>query len=120
MSKISYQGSPRKAVMSQPTDSFEFAFTRADEALSFGLANQVVDDGAALDTALEIAGQLAAFPQICMRNDRLSVLRQWGLPIDDALKFENQIGQKSLQAGAADGAARFVAGKGRSGDFSDI
>jgi hypothetical protein len=32
MSKISYQGSPRKAVMSQPTDSFEFAFTRADEA----------------------------------------------------------------------------------------
>jgi len=92
----------------------------AEEALSFGLANRVVDDGAALDTALEIAAQLAAFPQICMRNDRLSVLRQWGLPIDDALKFENQIGQKSLQAGAADGAARFVAGKGRSGDFSDI
>lgn len=31
MTKISYQGGIRKAVMSQPTDSFEFAFTRADE-----------------------------------------------------------------------------------------
>ena len=32
MAKISHQGASRKAVMSKPTDSFEFEFTRADEA----------------------------------------------------------------------------------------
>ena len=44
MSKISYQCSPRKAVMSQPTDSFEFAFTRADEAGVIHLTCDAVQD----------------------------------------------------------------------------
>ena len=44
MSKISYQGSPRKAVVSQPTDSFEFAFTRADEAGVIHLTCDAVQD----------------------------------------------------------------------------
>ena len=92
----------------------------AEEALAFGLANRVVDDGAALAEALQLAAQLAQFPQDCMRNDRLSVLKQWGLPIVEALKFETEIGADSLRAGAADGAARFAGGKGRSGDFGDI
>lgn len=92
----------------------------AEEALSFGLANRVVDDGTALDAALEIAAQLAQFPQSCMRNDRLSVLAQWGMPLAEALQFETDIGQDSLRAGAAGGAARFAAGKGRSGDFNNI
>lgn len=92
----------------------------AEEALSFGLANRVVDDGTALDAALEIAAQLAQFPQSCMRNDRLSVLAQWGMPLDEALQFETDIGQDSLRAGAAGGAARFASGKGRSGDFGNI
>lgn len=92
----------------------------AEEALSFGLANRVVDDGTALAEALQMAAQLAAFPQTCMRNDRLSVLKQWGLPLAEALQFETDIGAESLRAGAADGAARFAGGKGRSGDFGDI
>ena len=92
----------------------------AKEALSFGLANRVVDDGTALEAALGIAAQLAEFPQSCMRNDRLSVLNQWGAPLHEALQFENEIGDKSLRAGAADGASRFAGGKGRSGDFGDI
>ena len=92
----------------------------AEEALSFGLANRVVDEGTALDEALKIAAQLAQFPQDCMRNDRLSVLTQWGLPMADALAYETEIGAESLRAGAADGAARFAGGKGRSGDFGDI
>lgn len=92
----------------------------AEEALSFGLANRVVDDGTALDAALEIAAQLAQFPQSCMRNDRLSVLAQWGMPLAEALQFETDIGQDSLRAGAAGGAARFASGKGRSGDFGNI
>ena len=55
-----------------------------------------------------------------MRNDRLSALQQWSLPMSDALAFEAEIGRDSLRAGASSGAARFAGGKGRSGDFSDI
>ena len=92
----------------------------ADEALSFGLANRVVPEGEALGEALKLAEQIAAFPQICMRNDRTSAMRQWSLPMDEALKFEAEIGRDSMRAGASSGAARFAGGKGRGGDFGDI
>ena len=92
----------------------------ADEALSFGLANRVVPEGESLTAALKIAEEIAAFPQDCLRNDRASAMTQWAMPMDEALQNENVLGLKSLQAGAASGAARFASGKGRSGDFSDI
>ena len=92
----------------------------ADEALSFGLANRVVPDGAALEAAIALAEQLAGFPQTCMRMDRASAIAQWGLPIDQALEQEAEYGRDSLRAGAAAGAGRFAGGKGRSGDFGDI
>src|SRR5438270_3432394 len=44
----------------------------ADEALAMGLANRVVAAGTARAAAEELAHQLAAFPQTCMRGDRLS------------------------------------------------
>lgn len=92
----------------------------AEEALSFGLANSVVPDGTALQAAIELAGQLAAFPQVCMRMDRASAIEQWGLPIDQALEREAEYGRDSLRAGAAEGVGRFAGGKGRGGDFGDI
>ncbi len=92
----------------------------AAEALSFGLANRVVPEGKALETAFEMAEQMAAFPQVCMRNDRLSAMKQWSLSLPDALAFEAEIGRDSLRAGASSGAARFAGGKGRGGDFGDI
>ncbi len=92
----------------------------AVEALSFGLANRVVPEGKALETALDMAEQMAAFPQVCMRNDRLSAMKQWSLSLPDALAFEAEIGRDSLRAGASSGAARFAGGKGRGGDFGDI
>lgn len=92
----------------------------AEEAFSFGLANRVVPEGEALAEALKLAQQIAAFPQICMRNDHNSSMQQWSLPLDEALKFEAEIGRASLRAGASSGAARFAGGKGRSGDFGDI
>ena len=92
----------------------------AIEAQSFGLANRVTPDGTALDTALEIAAQLAAFPQTCMRMDRLSAIEQWERPLEQALEREAEYGRDSLRAGAAAGAGRFAGGKGRSGDFGDI
>lgn len=92
----------------------------ADEALSFGLVNRVVPEGKALAEAIKLAEQIAAFPQICMRNDRKSAMRQWSLPMEDALTFEAEIGRDSLRAGASSGAARFAGGKGRGGDFGNI
>jgi len=52
----------------------------ADEALAMGLANRVVPKGQARQAAEELAAQLAALPQQCLRSDRLSALRQWGFP----------------------------------------
>lgn len=92
----------------------------APEALTFGLANRVVAPGKALEAALTLADQMAAFPQDCMRNDRLSALEQWSLSLPAALAFEAEIGRDSLRAGASVGAARFADGKGRGGDFGDI
>ena len=80
----------------------------------------MVPEGESLTAALKIAEEIAAFPQDCLRNDRASAMTQWAMPMDEALQNENVLGLKSLQAGAASGAARFASGKGRSGDFSDI
>jgi enoyl-CoA hydratase len=91
----------------------------AAEALAIGLANRVVPPGEALAAAQELAAQLAAFPQTCMRHDRLSVLDQDGLSEADALDAEFAHGQVSLAADALAGAARFAGGAGRHGSFGD-
>jgi enoyl-CoA hydratase len=88
----------------------------ADEALAMGLANRVVADGAARAAAEELAAQIAAFPQTCLRHDRLSSYEQWGLPLADALKNECRHGRISLDsADARSGADRFKQGEGRHG-----
>ena len=88
----------------------------AEEALAFGLVNRVVPTGAALDGALELARQLAAFPQTCLRNDRASVRVQSGLPFDDAMAGEFALGVRTLESGeSVDGARRFAEGTGRHG-----
>ena len=43
----------------------------AHEALAFGLANLVAPKGEALAHAITLAKEIAAFPQTCMRNDRI-------------------------------------------------
>lgn len=86
---------------------------RADEALAIGLANRVVPEGTALTAAQELALSLAAFPQTCMRSDRMSVLTQWEAA--DPLAAEFAHGGKALPEVQA-GAARFTAGAGRHGE----
>ena len=89
---------------------------QADEALSMGLANRVVPAGTALAVAVAWAHQLAALPQTCLRNDRLSLLAQWGLEHDEAMRLETRLGLDSLSSpDAVAGATRFAAGAGRSG-----
>jgi enoyl-CoA hydratase len=90
----------------------------AEEALSIGLANRVCEDGAALETAVELAEQIAAFPQICLRHDRQSALAQWSLSEADALLAETRLGLKTLASGeTVEGASRFTSGQGRGGKF---
>ena len=90
----------------------------AHEALAFGLANRVSPKSEALAHAIALAKEIAAFPQACLRNDRMSALEQWGL--DESAAIDNEIthGLKTLRSGeTADGAARFSGGEGRHGTF---
>ncbi|HEX8444970.1 MAG TPA: crotonase/enoyl-CoA hydratase family protein, partial [Sphingomonas sp.] len=87
----------------------------AGEALAIGLANRVVPAGTALQAALELAGDIAAFPQLCLRADRLSAYRQWDCDLDAALRHEGEGGALPLAAEGLAGAARFAAGAGRGG-----
>lgn len=92
-----------------------------DEALAMGLANRLTEPGAALDGALELARQVAAFPQGCMRADRLSSYRQWDLPRADAIRDEFRGGMEVIASGETQaGAQRFAEGKGRHGSFDDL
>lgn len=89
----------------------------AEEALRMGLANRVVPPGQALAAAQDLARQLAAFPQTCMRHDRLSVLEQEGLSEQDALAAEYRHGVVSVTTDTVAGATRFAGGAGRHGSF---
>jgi enoyl-CoA hydratase len=93
----------------------------AAEALSMGLANRVVPEGQALEEAVKLAEQLAKFPQVCVRGDRMSAYMQWDMAYDQAMANEFRLGRETLASGATrEGAARFAAGKGRGGNFDDI
>ncbi|MEV7418022.1 crotonase/enoyl-CoA hydratase family protein [Streptomyces sp. NPDC089919] len=91
----------------------------AAEAHSMGLANRLVPPGAAREAAERLAREIAAFPQLCLRHDRLSVLDQAGLSEADALAAEHRHGLVPLTSGETRaGAAAFTAGAGRHGTFS--
>jgi enoyl-CoA hydratase len=89
----------------------------ASEALAMGLVNRVVPDGSSRAAAEDLARELAAFPQTCMREDRLSLLEQDGLDEPTAMANEFGHGVRSLAEVAA-GLKRFRAGAGRHGSFS--
>ena len=89
----------------------------ADEALAMGLVNRVVPCGGALQAALRLAHELAAFPQQCLLADRASAYAQWDLPLAEALRHEGVQGVPMVAAEGAAGAARFAGGAGRHGQF---
>jgi len=87
-----------------------------DEALRMGLANRLVETGAALNAAVALAHELAALPQTCMRSDRLSSYEQWSLALPDAVRNEFRRGMQVIETGeTAAGARRFASGQGRHG-----
>ncbi|MGN9818034.1 crotonase/enoyl-CoA hydratase family protein [Streptomyces sp. SD11] len=90
----------------------------ASEAYEMGLANRVVPPGRARAEAEALAASIAGFPRACLRADRSSVLDQEGLSERAALSVELRHGRGVL-AESMEGAARFSAGAGRHGSFSD-
>jgi len=93
----------------------------AKEALQIGLANRLVEDGKAVETAQKLALEIAKFPQACMRNDRLSAYQQQGMPFKKAMEQEFEWGMKTIATKETlRGAKRFAEGKGRHGSFGDV
>ncbi len=92
----------------------------AREAYEWGLANRLVPAGQARVEAVKLAKEIARFPELCMRTDRMSAYRQWDMELPAALKMEGREGLAPLLEGARDGAARFASGKGRGGNFEEI
>lgn len=88
------------------------------EATAMGLVNRSVEPGAALEAAIALGTDIAAFPQRCLRSDRLSALDQWSLGEPAALLAEYRHGIATITSGETQqGAARFAAGEGRHGRF---
>lgn len=88
----------------------------AAEALAIGLVNRVVPHGQALAAARELAAQLAALPQDCLRSDRMSVVEAMTLGEDEAMANEFARGLSVLgQPAMAEGIGRFRGGAGRGG-----
>lgn len=87
------------------------------EALAIGLANRVVKKGSARQVAIELAKQIASFPEVCMLEDRASIYESLDLAFDDAIRNEFRHGMRSISAGTVDGAKIFAQGNGRHGTF---
>ena len=89
-----------------------------DEARTMGLANRLTESGGALAGALELAHQLAGFPQGCKRADRRSSYEQWDLTMTEAMANEPRLGLEVIESGETmAGAIRFAEGAGRHGQF---
>ncbi len=87
----------------------------AEEAHRIGLVNEVVEPGAHLTRALELAEKIASFPQETMLADRRAAIEGFGLPLDEGLALEHRLGREVLEV-AVRGAARFASGEGRHGE----
>ena len=83
-----------------------------------GLANRLVEPGQALAASIELAQQLAKFPQRCLRSDRMSSYRQWNLDWQAAHELETRLGLETIRSGETlEGVQRFSDGEGRHGRF---
>lgn len=88
----------------------------AKEAAWMGLANRVVPTGKALDSAIDLAEEIASHPQRCMRSDRRSAIEQWDFSEEEAMQNELRLGVDTMESGETlAGATRFRDGAGRHG-----
>jgi enoyl-CoA hydratase len=88
----------------------------AAEALAIGLVDRVVPRGQARAVAEDLAREVAALPQACLRSDRAAALEGISLPAGEAMANEFLHGLGVLSApGFAAGVQRFRDGAGRGG-----
>lgn len=91
-----------------------------EEAYNWGLANRIVEPGQSKFEAEKLAKEIANFPQICMRNDRLSTYDQLGMSLKKAMRNEFEYGLKTLESGEyLKGSLDFTKGKGKHGNFKN-
>lgn len=91
----------------------------AEEAHHIGLADRLAETGEALTAALELANELAAFPQAAMLCDRKSAMEQWDYPEEEAIDREVAGAKDAFRDAFQSGAGTFVTGgTGRHGKFS--
>jgi enoyl-CoA hydratase len=86
----------------------------AGEAHAMGLLTEVVADGAHLKRAIELANNLARFPQRTMLADRQAAIDGLGMTLEQGLALESQAGPETY-LDAISGARRFASGEGRGG-----
>ncbi len=86
----------------------------ADEAYAMGMLTEIVAEGMHLERAVELANNLARFPQRTMLADRRAAIEGLGMTLEQGLALEAQAGPE-VYADALSGAQRFAAGEGRGG-----
>ena len=70
--------------------------------------------------AEKLAREIAIFPQVCMRNDRLSAYEQFGMNLEAAIDNEFKHGIKTLLSGEyLEGSTAFTQGTGKHGKFNE-
>jgi 2-(1,2-epoxy-1,2-dihydrophenyl)acetyl-CoA isomerase len=60
----------------------------AEEAYRIGLIDRLVDHDALLDTALEVAAQMAAWPPLALRSSKRVLQHNVEVDLEDALRYE--------------------------------
>ncbi len=86
----------------------------AQEAKAMGLITEIVEPGAHVERALELANNLARFPQRTMLADRRAAIEGLGMTLEQGLALEAQAGPDVFED-AVRGAGRFASGEGRGG-----
>ncbi len=71
----------------------------AGEGKQIGLVDRLVPVGATRQEAEALAHQIASYPQVCMRNDRLSVYESIGVSTEEAMSNEFLRGMNSIATG---------------------
>jgi enoyl-CoA hydratase len=89
----------------------------AQEAYDIGLANRVAPRGRARAAAEGLAREIAAFPQACVRSDRLSALEAAGMSEQDGLANEIRHGLATIETTGMSDIQKFRDGAGRHGAF---
>ncbi|MNE53232.1 putative enoyl-CoA hydratase echA8 [compost metagenome] len=81
----------------------------ASEALTIGLANEVVPKGRSLERAMELAKFLCALPQPAMCGDKEAAIRGYGQPLSEGLRIEAECFNRSIhQPETREGLRRFL------------